>query len=649
MNSYLSYRRNSCIVLSAITLFWVYFSGKDLNWDFLNYHLYGASLLIEGRWEQDYFAGSVQSYLNPISYLPLYLMTRAAWPDVVVAAVLTLPALLAVWIFFFLSEELVAEHEPGFVLRLIAVLLAITTALWLIVIGSTFNDSLTCVLVLGSLCLILRNEGRSRYFLAGVLLGSAVGVKLTNGVFALPMLLACAWLSKSKCGRSLLHDLALLSLGVGAGFILLHGYWSWKLWQEFGNPFFPFFNGIFKSSDFPPFNLHDKRFMASGWMGVVELPFEMPGINSWIYNETRAPEIKPLVFMLTIVAAPIFWLLGKLRSDNSPGIFDGSNQKLLATTIFLITSYVFWAMSSRIGRYAIPVWVLLGIALPGWLVLLLPGGVARVIATLLLVSQLFFNFNADISHWTPVKWGGAWFDPQMPKVLQERPHTILTASLQSYSALVPYAHPESRWSNVFGQYSLGYGGSAPQKLNSMINKGDVIALVPLLGQIAPISEEIGAEEKSMLAGIFLPFGLDIVGNKCWTVRMPQTSITPWSLSQDGLIQDQILRACPMAKISDSEEQLAIRKAQKYDAIFAQIEKECPANFSPPGAVSSSFGEEVGRYYFNNSSYLYSDGNMILARPPRQILRNVVALIDPENSELKSNIFCYANPTKLYLN
>ncbi len=53
---------------------WALRAGKDLNWDLLNYHYYAPYQLLAGRLEQDFFAASAQSYLNPLGYLPFYLM-----------------------------------------------------------------------------------------------------------------------------------------------------------------------------------------------------------------------------------------------------------------------------------------------------------------------------------------------------------------------------------------------------------------------------------------------------------------------------------------------------------------------------------------------------------------------------------------------
>ena len=61
---------------------WTVFAGKDLNWDLLNYHYYLPFGLLAGRLQQDFFAASGQSYLNPLGYVPFYLMVSSGWHSV---------------------------------------------------------------------------------------------------------------------------------------------------------------------------------------------------------------------------------------------------------------------------------------------------------------------------------------------------------------------------------------------------------------------------------------------------------------------------------------------------------------------------------------------------------------------------------------
>jgi hypothetical protein len=60
--------------------------GRDLNWDFLNYHAYAALLTQVDRLSQDYFPAGLQGYLNPLPYLPVGVMQALGWPAALIAS-----------------------------------------------------------------------------------------------------------------------------------------------------------------------------------------------------------------------------------------------------------------------------------------------------------------------------------------------------------------------------------------------------------------------------------------------------------------------------------------------------------------------------------------------------------------------------------
>src|SRR5690606_24069636 len=72
----------------ALCLLWTWWAGKDLNWDLINYHYYLPFELLRGRIHTDFFPAGAQSYLNPLPYIPLYLMDRAGFPSLVTFSVL---------------------------------------------------------------------------------------------------------------------------------------------------------------------------------------------------------------------------------------------------------------------------------------------------------------------------------------------------------------------------------------------------------------------------------------------------------------------------------------------------------------------------------------------------------------------------------
>src|SRR5207237_962026 len=114
--------------------------------------------------------------------------------------------------------------------------------------GRTFNEVQTATLILSAVWLLTSSLGdittsgrRGPALAAGVLLGAASGLKITSVIFAPAVLIALVLTSR----RSLiLRNASLLVLGGIVGLLISGGWWALKLYEAYGNPVFPFFNGI---------------------------------------------------------------------------------------------------------------------------------------------------------------------------------------------------------------------------------------------------------------------------------------------------------------------------------------------------------------------------------------------------------------------
>ena len=84
---------------------WTLLAGKDLNWDLLNYHYYLPYEFLGGRLQQDFFAASAQSYLNPVGYLPFYLLVAAGWHSAVVSVLLAAAHGLSLTLLFLIARR----------------------------------------------------------------------------------------------------------------------------------------------------------------------------------------------------------------------------------------------------------------------------------------------------------------------------------------------------------------------------------------------------------------------------------------------------------------------------------------------------------------------------------------------------------------
>src|SRR5262249_31395557 len=126
------------------------------------------------------------------------------------------------------------------------------------------------------------------------------------------------------------------ALGAACGFAGLHGWWSWRLYQEFGNPVFPYFNQVFHSPDFPPMQLLCERFIPKDVESALLLPFRMAELRTWVYNELAAPDLRfaVLAILAGAVIARRFYVMIRKRATDAA---DAARAPQALAAFFLIS------------------------------------------------------------------------------------------------------------------------------------------------------------------------------------------------------------------------------------------------------------------------------------------------------------------------
>src|SRR3979490_498190 len=162
---------------------YAWFAGEDINWDWRNYHEYSAFALINGRFDQDVAPAGIQTFLNPLAYLPAYLLRHHAGAPFWGMMLGSIHGLNLALIYWF-SRLVLSGAASGWTLAA-SVVIAAFGPMTLSEVGTSFADILTALPVIGGLGLVLSGNAqhRGRYVIAGLLLGAAVGLKLTNMVF----------------------------------------------------------------------------------------------------------------------------------------------------------------------------------------------------------------------------------------------------------------------------------------------------------------------------------------------------------------------------------------------------------------------------------------------------------------------------------
>ena len=316
---------------------YTWFIGEDVNWDWLNYHEYNVWAVINDRYGIDAMPAGFQTYFNPAVYFPIYYLRHwlpLPYGMMIMGAVHGLNLLLIYFLVRVLLRETATASAIG-----ASILIAAVGPMTLSEVGTSFSDILTALPILAGCVLILSADQshHGRYVLAGLLIGAAVGLKLTNIVYALGA--AAAVLAASR------PLMATLCLGIGGavGALATGGAWGLMLWREMGNPIFPMFNAVFRSPELVPMNIMDWQFLPRGLLDALAYPFY------WLVGDNRSSEYPFRDARFAVATVLIVLGIGRglvTRTD----IFTRRDTQFL---LFFGVSYAAWLAVFSIQRYAI--------------------------------------------------------------------------------------------------------------------------------------------------------------------------------------------------------------------------------------------------------------------------------------------------------
>ena len=464
------------LTCSVACVAWSWWAGRDLNWDQLNYHFYAAYLYLEDRLAQDFMGASIQGYLNPLAYVPFYLMVRWNWHSLAIGSMLALIHSTCLWLVYGIARVLIpARARDREAMIAVSVVLAFLAPIYLVEVGSSFIDVTTTIPALAGVLLLLlfrvQPERAALVFVAGALLGSACALKLTNVVFALAAVLFVLFASIPK--RRRMYLLAGYASGGAVGLLLWEGGWALRLYREFGNPFFPWFNAWFRSPDFPPFNIQHARFVPQSVGEFVLFPLRILDLYERVYTERRAPDIRFLVLFALLAAVAVAEALRarRLVSDGAASSVSRDPRMFGTAAAFTLASYVLLLATSGNGRYGIPLELWIGpMIMASLLALRASRRVTAYLTCAVLVVQAAFVYVAVPTRWNPTEWKARWFDVSVPEVLRARPFLFLSLNKQTNAFLAPFMNPESSFVSLVGQVSLALDRPGGARLRALLDR-----------------------------------------------------------------------------------------------------------------------------------------------------------------------------------
>jgi hypothetical protein len=598
----------TCTLLALATS---YRLGKDMQWDTLDYHLYAGFSAIHDRFGLDYFAAAPQSYLNPYAYAPFYLLVASRLSALEVAAILAVVQSAILWLTYELAIAVApSDHAGGRVaVGVGAALLAFANPVLMEQFGSSFADITTAELVLaGALMLVgaIRTPSTWRMAVAGFLLGAASALKLTNSLDAVslaivPLFLPVRW--PKRLGSAVLY---VLSGGLGFASVSLP--WSIQLQRHFGNPLFPFLNGIFRSPEFTTAPIIDFRFVPTSLAAALWRPFAMMAPVRMVHVERPMPDLRyALLIVLAVLLVLVRWVR-RLRGGQAPAGKPGDaaeSRALLALGCAFLLDWVIWLTRFGNSRYFIPmacVAAVLVVVLTCRLLMAWPRVLICVLAAIL-VTQ-FHQVRAGAAFRPPYPWRGEpWFDVSIPHPIASQAALYLSVGMQSSSFVVPYLPAGSGFINLEGDYLLGPDGANGAHIRKLITQFSPHLRVLVVDSRVDAARDDDVPHLSDVDDAVEPFGLRVDSSNCSRI-LTRAAPTLEVVAAGGALPSlprsawytRYLVTCRLVPDAGQQEALALTE-RTADLVLDRLEDACPRLFQPRRPETYFTGSDMDDHFW----------------------------------------------------
>lgn len=335
--------------------------GEDAGWDLKNYHIYDGYAFLTGRWGRDIAPAQLQEFHNPTLDAATYLLIaalRPVWCGFVLGAIQGVNFGLVYLISWALLRDF--GTKARFAVSLLSAMTGAYGAVGVCELGTLFHDVTLAVLVLLALLLLLKGSTPTRKrsgvpwieYGSGLALGAGIGLKNTLAMYVVGFAAGFFVLDASLPER--VKKVASWGFGLAAGVLLSGGHWMYRLYREFGNPVFPYYNSIFKSPYAQMNSWVDDTWVPKTVVDAVKFPFSFAVRSS----ESMAMPFQdlrfPVVWLsgLTVFAIGAVHWVAKRISASEGEVFPavalerGDEASFL---IFFFASYIVW--QSKLAAY----------------------------------------------------------------------------------------------------------------------------------------------------------------------------------------------------------------------------------------------------------------------------------------------------------
>lgn len=242
-------------ILSLIVIISVFICSTEYTLDLYNYEYYNVWAFLNNRYEQDFLAADFRTYWNPfIDFYQYFAINIFKNHKFLYTIASVLDDIIALFLVYKIADKFLSYNvqNRNLSLALIVLYVIFSPIMHIVVCDCSRNDMFITVIILLAFYLLLNifnntdSKKTTKYItITGALVGIAIGLKLTAAVFGLTFLLCLICLSKTF--KNPLKNIFLFLLSMITAFLLVDGYWLYKIYSLFQNPFFPIFNNIFHS------------------------------------------------------------------------------------------------------------------------------------------------------------------------------------------------------------------------------------------------------------------------------------------------------------------------------------------------------------------------------------------------------------------
>jgi hypothetical protein len=604
------YRLPIYLTCTAVALLTNYFLGKDMSWDMLNYHFYAGFSALNHRFAQDYFAAGPQSYFNPYAYVPFYSLARSGLSSLAISSLLAVAHSTILWLTFELAICVCPSNDDRnrLTMGICAVALALANPILIQQLGSSFADITTAALVLGGWLLLVSAVRRPRHgamIFAGLLLGAAAALKLTNSVHAIASFAVLVWLPLPLRARG--RHFLLYGAFLGVGFGIVAAPWSCHLAAMFGNPFFPMLNTIFHSPEFTSEPLRQFRFIPANFAQALWRPFAMVNPVRMVHEELSAPDPRYAVLLVLSCALLARWLRNRFESVVPRSVQLHVGLRVLgALGCGFAADWTLWLSASGNSRYFLPMASVAAVLLVAVLFRLFASRLKvrnYILAAIFLSQGVQLLMGAEF-RWTGVPWGGQWFNISMPEKLAAEPNLFLTVGMQSNSFLAPFLAPNSGLVNFSGSYTpLAKEGASGRRVEALIDRYKPQVRMLVRGEKLYSDEEQRLPRLSYVNDALARFGLRVDTTDCATIAvrgLPPDLELGFKGSKPNQAASLDVTYLVSCHVVDGPVDLStiIARQQTVDLVLNRLEDACPELLQPSRSGTEHDGDAWLRRYGN---------------------------------------------------